>query len=73
MTAQSSWRNDVVGHGHTWQYWTSLHPFHPRFKGIRDGSVATQHNDVPRKGPDEGDVEVDRMEFEGGGEIYGAF
>ena len=41
--------------------------------GIGDGSVTTQHNNVPKRGLDEGDAEVDRMEFEGGGEIHAAF
>ena len=40
---------------------------------IGDGSVATQHNNVPKRGPNEGDAEADRMEFEGGGEIHAAF
>lgn len=41
--------------------------------GNGDGSVATQHNDVSRRGLDEGDAEADRMEFKGGGEIPAAF
>lgn len=41
--------------------------------GNGDGSVSTQHNDVSRRGLDEEDAEVDRMEFEGGGEISAAF
>ena len=41
--------------------------------GNGDGSVVTQHNDVSKRGLDEGDAEADRMEFEGGGEILAAF
>lgn len=37
--------------------------------GARDGCTPTQLDNVARRGADEGDVEVDRMEFEGGGKV----